>query len=1244
DGLYALPKEQLARLLKQAKARSVDAFEGLPIAERRAAIERWISETDQADSERSSAANTEDAGTELTYNRRNRLNRGLKWEDIADKNAALRVKEVVKSKVRPKPDYQAMVDGGMPPMVAHLVKQVYDSIAPSPQVRGNEASDADLRLYIDAVNRIMDGVEAWANDQSAIRKWAARQAVVAGAMLGKQVELSSLDAAPTLLDSVYPGGWKNFRAERMIAGGNRVLGALQPGYDEARRAMRDIDKGWPGKLEAWQRQGYKIVHTADVAEIRPTNVDGRFYISIAKQSHEFFPDRGSAEKALAEMQPVLLLDKRGRVVSQHGGDEQAAEAARAAAKRSTGENTIQEQGRAVESAERVGPARRMEGEDVSSDKLKDTFGFKGVNFGNWMKGDAPAKVAERQLHLNHAYDAFLDLADILGVPPKAMSLNGMLGIAIGAQGGGKALAHFVPGVNEINLTRTAGAGALAHEWGHALDHYFATLAGLDRQNRPYLTEAVGQPRYQSAMVDGRMKLQQVPLSADLRPEILEQFKAIVSAMSKRSQTPEEANAARQKQLEKYQRQTNNWLSAIRKDLENSIPGSREDADKQSAMAKFDQLAGRILALDLGDGKVSVGRQTFLSPVVSDLRDAFKSASGNVPRIDSMNALQANLDALQHVQDQIKSGASHQTAQVTTDYESASREADKGKAKPYWSSKTEMFARAFDAFVVDTLAEKAAANTYLAGIEAVPPMGEERKAIGGAFKILIGELKTKEADDGNVVLYSFAGQQADTANHHELSHAQQLLAAGADADEVRQQTGWFKGADGKWRFEISDDQAKLKKPFPSKAQRWGDVEESVFPSLLDRGKVGVKVGDLLDHPALFAAYPKIADIPVTTKEGSGASYSRANSIDPATIRIGEDEPMYAVRSLLLHEIQHGIQSIEGFATGGSRALMAGWENPQVRTLENQIGALLASNRPGKEIAPQVRALNDKIAALRRENPWDAYRRIAGEVEARNTQSRADMTDAQRRETPPGATADTADQDVILIFNGKEMQNAPTPDNARKASALAAVHASPADRAVFDMAAEGKSAADILGFISEASRNPFNRYLAKALRAIGVSPSIKLDSMSQWNFGEAKPGASYAAAYNPKTDTVALFTPSDAERHVLHELIHAATLKAIAHGGPAATQMRALFRHVQRSGELDSQYGMSNIDEFVAEAFSNPKFQQALRDVPAPAGSTLQNAWQWFVRAVARILGLKAAAQETALDRAMTVGAKLMLENA
>ena len=92
-----------------------------------------------------------------------------------------------------------------------------------------------------------------------------------------------------------------------------------------------------------------------------------------------------------------------------------------------------------------------------------SFGFKGVNFGTWMLGESPAKVAERQLHLNHAFDSFMDLATVLGVPPKALSLDGLLGLAIGAQGSGSAAAHFVPGVNEINLTRTSGAGSLAHE-------------------------------------------------------------------------------------------------------------------------------------------------------------------------------------------------------------------------------------------------------------------------------------------------------------------------------------------------------------------------------------------------------------------------------------------------------------------------------------------------------------------------------------------------------------------------------------------------------------------------------------------------------------------------------------------------------------------------------------------------------------------------------------------------------------
>jgi hypothetical protein len=74
------------------------------------------------------------------------------------------------------------------------------------------------------------------------------------------------------------------------------------------------------------------------------------------------------------------------------------------------------------------------------------------------------------------------------------------------------------------------------------------------------------------------------------------------------------------------------------------------------------------------------------------------------------------------------------------------------------------------------------------------------------------------------------------------------------------------------------------------------------------------------------------------------------------------------------------------------------------------------------------------------------------------------------------------------------------------------------------------------------------------------------------------------------------------------------------------MRRLFEHLKANGSLDGMYGMSlnkdgtpNIDEFVAEAFTNPKFQQALMSIPAPSGSSLKSAWEWFVGMVARIIG-------------------------
>ncbi|WP_223365690.1 LPD38 domain-containing protein [Salmonella enterica] len=126
-----------------------------------------------------------------------------------------------------------------------------------------------------------------------------------------------------------------------------------------------------------------------------------------------------------------------------------------------------EEQRNASNRDRTGPERR-EG-DVTPDKFSDAFGFRGVQFGNYVEGP------RRQSDLNRAYDSLMDMADVLKVPAKALSLNGRLGLAFGARGkGGKnaAAAHYEPDQVAINLTKGNGAGSLAHEWFHALDNYF----------------------------------------------------------------------------------------------------------------------------------------------------------------------------------------------------------------------------------------------------------------------------------------------------------------------------------------------------------------------------------------------------------------------------------------------------------------------------------------------------------------------------------------------------------------------------------------------------------------------------------------------------------------------------------------------------------------------------------------------------------------------------------------------------
>ncbi|EMX4461954.1 hypothetical protein AAGW29_003765 [Escherichia coli] len=178
-----------------------------------------------------------------------------------------------------------------------------------------------------------------------------------------------------------------------------------------------------------------------------------------------------------------------------------------------------EEQRNATNRDRTGPERRKG--DVSPEQFSNAFGFRGVQFGNYVEGP------RRQADLNRAYDSLYDLAEVLNVPTKALSLNGRLGLAFGARGKGKAAAHYEPGEVAINLTKGNGPGALAHEWFHSLDNYFGrydvSTDGKITSGGDFMTEA---QRARRVFKDGRYVDAEYPV----RQEVYDAFKGVTEAI------------------------------------------------------------------------------------------------------------------------------------------------------------------------------------------------------------------------------------------------------------------------------------------------------------------------------------------------------------------------------------------------------------------------------------------------------------------------------------------------------------------------------------------------------------------------------------------------------------------------------------------------------------------------------------------------------------------------------------------
>lgn len=138
--------------------------------------------------------------------------------------------------------------------------------------------------------------------------------------------------------------------------------------------------------------------------------------------------------------------------------------------------------------------------DCTPQAFAETFGVRGVEFGNWVKQGKEHHA--RQDFINKSFDAFADLAMLLGVDKKAIGLNQSLGFAMGSRGSGSASAHYEADTVVINLTKTRGNGSVAHEWLHAYDHAQAMKHGLPQTfySQSVLSELMQIPSFK-AMAD-----------------------------------------------------------------------------------------------------------------------------------------------------------------------------------------------------------------------------------------------------------------------------------------------------------------------------------------------------------------------------------------------------------------------------------------------------------------------------------------------------------------------------------------------------------------------------------------------------------------------------------------------------------------------------------------------------------------------------------------------------------------------
>lgn len=274
-----------------------------------------------------------------------------------------------------------------------------------------------------------------------------------------------------------------------------------------------------------------------------------------------------------------------------------------------------------------------------------------------------------------------------------------------------------------------------------------------------------------------------------------------------------------------------------------------------------------------------------------------------------------------------------------------------------------------------------------------------------------------------IRFSLAGERgaaaADKAEERtfrmdNLSVAKDMEKNKKKAKAIKAATGWERGADGKWRYEMPD--VVLRDP-----KEWVNKKTMTLSDIVE------KPNDLFkEYPELFDAYPKLKDVKIQKgrEKMGGSYYDNTITLNLGGIReaIKYDLDIHykiATRLLkrtLVHEVQHYIQHEEGFANGGSEQFVRDAIKDEFEKVIKQIRGLRAEGKEdeAKALAERNKALYNAYA--NEKDSYKNYKSLSGEVEARNVSARLNMTPEERRKTLAESTEDVARKDQIFLGVG------------------------------------------------------------------------------------------------------------------------------------------------------------------------------------------------------------------------------------